>query len=78
MTEKPQKTSAPRAKRPGISKRLSSIESRISRLVARARKDGGTAADRLDLIESWILDLMMYLDIEVSELIEATGEEESR
>ncbi len=76
MTEKPQK-SAPRTKRPGTSKRISAVESRIDRLVARARKDGASSADRLDLIESWILDLMMYLDIEVSELIEATGEEES-
>ncbi len=75
MTEKPQ--SAPARKPRGISKRISSIESRINRLVARARKDDSSAVERLDLLESWILDLMLYLDIEVSELIEAIGEEES-
>ncbi len=73
MTE----NSAPRPKRIGTSKRISAVESRIDRLVARARKESGSAASRIDLLEEWILDLMMYLDIEVSELIEATGSEES-
>ncbi len=73
MTE----NSAPGSKRPGTSKRISAIESQIDRLVARARKDGASGATRMDLLESWILDLMLYLDIEVSELIEAMGKEES-
>ncbi len=57
------------------SKKLASIESRIDRLVARARRDHGEAMDRLDLIEGWILDLMIHLNIRVSELIEASGDE---
>ncbi len=70
------KNSAPSGKPRGTSG-LRSIKSRLDRQASSCRSRNADAQTRLDLLESWILDLMLYLDIEVSELIEAIGEEES-
>ncbi len=80
MTEDKTTKRAPARKPRGTSKRISAIESRIDRLVARARIASSSTADHLDLLESWILDLVkvlcIHMDIGVSELFEAIGEEE--
>ncbi len=69
--------SAPGGLPAGTTKRLRALESRILRLAATSRRKHAEGRARFELLESWILDLMLYLDIEVSELIEAIEEEES-
>ncbi len=73
MTE----NSAPSAKGRRTSKKSRALESRTQRLADTIRRHRGDTTAHLDLLESWILDLMLYLDIEVSQLIEAVGKEES-
>ncbi len=68
---------APPAKGRRQSKKFASIESRTDRLALSQRKHRGDTAERFAQIEGWILDLMLYLDIDVQELIEVIRKEES-
>lgn len=68
---------APGPKRTGTAKRTRALESRTQRLADAIRRHRGKATERMALLEGWILDLMLYLDIEVQDLIARTREEES-
>ncbi len=73
MTE----NSAPSAKGRRTSKKSRALESRTQRLADTIRRHRSDTTARLDLLESWILDLCVYLNIEISQLLEVVGKEES-
>ncbi len=58
------------------SKRISSLESRTQRLADAIRKKHSTLNERIDFLEQVFLDFLAYQGIEVSQLIEANGDED--